>query len=117
MTKGRIIEIVILIILIAITTYFYIKARKESYQAAKLADQKAKQEKEEQVKFILVVKVSGMMCEKCAARVTEALSKFGAINVNLDEKTVEISSTELPDAIEVEKAITELGYVFEGVID
>ncbi len=112
---GRIIEIIILVILIAITAYFYIKARKESYEAARKADEEAKKPSEENSKFILTAKVDGMMCEKCASRVTQALSSLGEVNVNLDEKTVTITSDELTDAVEVEKIITELGYKFEGI--
>lgn len=112
---GRIIEIIMLVILIVITAYFYIKARKESFEAAKKADEEAKKLKE--AKFVLTVKVDGMMCEKCASRVTQALSKLGEVSVNLSEKTVTITSDELTDAVEVESIITELGYKFEGIAE
>lgn len=117
MTAGRTIEIIVLIVLIAITSYFYVKARKEAYQAAKLADEKAKTAKEEKTAFILTVKIDGMMCEKCAKRVTEGLSKFGEVTINLEEKTAQISSEELSDPVEVENAVTELGYKFEGIVE
>ncbi len=112
---GRIIEIIILVILIAITAYFYVKARKESFEAARRADEEAKKLKE--AKFILTAKVDGMMCEKCASRVTQALSSLGEVAVNLKEKTVTITSDELTDAVEVEGIITELGYKFEGIAE
>lgn len=112
---GRIIEIIVLVILIAITAYFYVKARKESYEAAKKADEEAKKLKD--AKFALAVKVDGMMCEKCASRVVQALSNLGEVSVNLDEKTVTITSDELADAVEVENIITELGYKFEGIAE
>lgn len=44
----REIEIPILIVLIIITAVFYIKARKESYKAAKELDEKLKREKNEE---------------------------------------------------------------------
>lgn len=112
---GRIIEIIILVILIVITAYFYVKARKEAYETAKKADEEAKKLKD--AKFVLTVKADGMMCEKCAARVTQALSPLGEVSVNLTEKTITITSDELADAVEVEKIITELGYKFEGIAE
>ena len=110
---GRVIEIIVLVVLIAITSYFYIKARKESYEAAKKEDEA--RAKQEQVKFVLTLKVDGMMCEKCASRVRDALSKFGEIKISLEEKTVTIISDELNDASEIEGIITELGYTVEGI--
>ena len=114
-TKGAIImwrkiEIIVLLVLIAITAVAYIKARKESYKAAKAMDEKLKNEKAEETKIILTATIDGMMCEKCAARVTEALSKYGSVEINLDEKTATITANELPDTEEVKSTITELGY-------
>ncbi len=114
-TKGEIImwrkiEIVVLLVLIAITAVAYIKARKESYKAAKAMDEKLKNEKTEETKIILTATIDGMMCEKCAARVTEGLSKYGEVKINLEEKTATITADELPDAEEVKNTITELGY-------
>ncbi len=111
MTLGRIIEIVVLLVLIAITTHYYIKARKEAYLAAKAEDDK----KKEEVKIILTVKIDGMMCQKCAERVTEGLKKFGEVTVNLEDKTATVVSNELLDDSEVEEAVTELGYKFAGI--
>ena len=112
MTIGRIIEIAVLLVLLAITTHFYIKARKEAYLAAKAEDA----QKNEEVKIILTVKIDGMMCDKCAARVTEGLSKFGEVTIDLEEKTATIISNELLDETEIEAAVTELGYKFEGIV-
>ena len=114
-TKGAIImwrkiEIIVLLVLIAITAASYIKARKESYKAAKAMDEKLKNEKAEETKIILTATIDGMMCEKCAARVTEGLSKYGEVKINLEEKTATITADELPDAEEVKNTITELGY-------
>ncbi len=112
MTIGRIIEIAVLLVLLGITTHFYIKARKEAYLAAKAEDDV----KNEEVKIILTVKIDGMMCDKCATRVREGLSKFGEVTIDLEEKTATIISNELLDETELEANITELGYKFEGVV-
>ena len=111
------IEIIILVILIAITAFFYIKERKKAYLSAKQADENIKKQKEAEAsaKVVLTVKIDGMMCEKCAARVTEGLSKFGEISINLEEKTATIISNEMQDVVEIENTVNELGYKFEGV--
>ena len=105
----RSIEIPILVVLIAITAYFYIKARKKSYQAAKALDEAAKANAEETT-FTLTAHVNGMMCEKCAAKVKGALESFGEVSVNLEEKTASVTANELPDAEAMKKAIEELGF-------
>ena len=79
----REIEIPILIVLIIITGYFYIKERKKSYEAAKALDEKMKAEKEE-TEFLITAHIEGMMCEKCASKVMEALLPFGEITVNIE---------------------------------
>ena len=53
----RSIEIPLLVVLIAITTYFYIKERKKSYLAAKAIDEAKKAEAEE-TKFTLTAHVN-----------------------------------------------------------
>ena len=115
MKTGRIIEIIVLIVLIIITALAYIKARKEAYLAAKAQDEKAKSDINEETKIVLVVKIDGMMCEKCAARVTEALNKYGEIEINLEEKTATITADTLPDTEEIKEVVTELGYTFLGI--
>ena len=105
----REIEIPILIVLIIITGYFYLKERKKSYQSAKSLDEKIKREKEE-TKFLLTVHIDGMMCEKCASRVNEALSAFGEVKISLEEKTATISAKELPDAEAIKTVVEGLGY-------
>ncbi len=109
---SKTIELIVLVVLIAVTYYFYKKSK------AQADSQKAQYEPIEQVsKYILTVKIEGMMCEKCAARVTEGLSAFGNVTVNLDEKTASIESDELADAVAVEEKINELGYKFEGILN
>ena len=103
--------------IIAITAFFYAKARKEAFEAARKEDEARKNQKEEAVKFVLTMKVDGMMCEKCASRVNDALSGFGEININLEEKAVTILSEELVDADEIKKIITELGYTPKEIED
>lgn len=113
MTIGRMIEIVVLVVLIIITAYYYVKARKEA--ALKAREEDARQN--EEIKIIQTVKIEGMMCPKCAARVCEALGKFGTVTINLEEKTATITSSELADVSEIEAAVTELGYKFEGIAE
>ena len=105
----RSIEIPLLVVLIAITTYFYIKERKKSYLAAKAIDEAKKAEAEE-TKFTLTAHVNGMMCEKCAAKVKGALEAFGEVSVNLEDKTASVTASELPDAEAMKKAVTEIGF-------
>lgn len=105
----REVEIPILIVLIIITAYFYIKERKKSYHAAKALDEKLKAEKEE-AKSCITVHIEGMRCEKCASRVKEALQKFGEITVNVEDKTASVIADELPDTEEIKSVIEELGY-------
>jgi len=105
----RKIEIPILIVLIAITAYFYIKERKKAYQAAKALDEAAKKEAEE-TKFTLTAHINGMMCEKCAAKVKGALESFGEVDVNLEAKTASVTANELPDAEAIKTVVEELGF-------
>jgi len=105
----REIEIPILIVLIIITGYFYIKERKKSYEAAKALDEKLKAEKEE-TEFLITAHIEGMMCEKCASKVKEALLPFGEIAVDIEEKTATVKAKELPDAEEIKATIEKLGY-------
>ncbi len=109
---GRTIEIIVLVVLILITAYYYVKARKE-------AQENAKQEgiSNDEVKIIQTVKIEGMMCQKCASRVIEALSKFGSVDINLEEKTATIAGEELIDTEEIKSIIEELGYTFEGIVE
>ena len=100
----REIEIPILIVLIIITGYFYIKERKKSYEAAKALDEKMKAEKEETV-FLMTAHIEGMMCEKCASKVMEALLPFGEVTVDVEKKAATIKSEILPDAEEIKATI------------
>ena len=114
---AKTIEIIVLVVLIAVTAFFYIKERKKAYLSAKEADENIKKQKEAEAatKVMLTVKIDGMMCEKCAARVTEGLSKFGEISIDLNEKTATIVSDEMQDVVEIENTVNELGYTFQGV--
>lgn len=112
----RYIEIPLLIVLIIITAYFYIKERKKSYNAAKKIDEEIKQQKEQEVsKMVLTVKINGMMCEKCAERVTNALNKYGNVKINLEAKEAIIECDSLPDTAEIEEIVNGLGYEFKGI--
>ncbi len=113
----RYIEIPILIVLTIITGYFYIKERKKSFNAAKKLDEEIKKQKEQQEvsKLFLTVKIEGMMCEKCAARVTDALSKYGNVTVNLADKNAVIENEILPDTEEIKDVVNGLGYEFKGI--
>ena len=110
---GRKIEIIVLIVLIVVTYYFYLKAKKQ----AELEAESKQNQNANETKFLLTVKIDGMMCGKCAARVTENLSKFGLVEINLEEKTATITSDELVDIVEVENIVNELGYKFEGIVE
>lgn len=113
MLSRKMIEIIVVIIAIVVTGYFYIKAKKDAASAANAQNEQIG--KEENAKVVLTVKIDGMMCERCAARVTEGLSKFGEVSINLEEKTATILSDEMQDAVEIENAVNELGYKFEGI--
>lgn len=113
---GRTIEVIVLLILIAITSYYYVKARKESYEKAKEADAKEKIQNDD-VRFVITAKIEGMMCERCASRVTENLCKFGDVKIDLVAKTATITSDSLVDVVELENTINELGFKFEGIVE
>lgn len=116
----RYIEIPILIVLIIITGYFYIKERKKSYNAAKKLDEEAKLQRnqsddKEVSKVFLTVKINGMMCEKCAERVKSALGKYGNVTVDLQQKNAVIECDVLPDTEEIKNTVNELGYECVGI--
>ena len=105
---GRTIEIIVLVVLIAVTAYFWNKSKKQ-------AEAQKKSEPQGELKIIQTVKIDGMMCPKCSAKVTEALSKFGSVEVNLEEKSATITGSELADPSEIEAVVTELGFKFMGM--
>ncbi len=111
------VEIIVLVVLIVITAFFYVKERKKAYLIAKETDENIRKQKEaiEASKIVLTVKIEGMMCEKCASRVSEGLGKFGEVSVNLEEKTATIISSEMQDIVEIEETVNELGYKYLGV--
>ena len=104
-------EIVALVAIIVIVGYFYMKSKREAGKAPEVHN-----EQPENSNYILTVKIEGMMCERCAARVTDGLKKFGEISVNLQEKTATIVSNEMQEISDVENTINELGYKFEGIV-
>ena len=58
-----------------------------------------------------VVKVDGMMCKHCEAKVTSAVTSVSGVEkvkVNLNKKTVEIKGH--PDEAAVISAVEEAGY-------
>ena len=110
---GRTIEIIVLIVLIVVTAYFWNKSKKQAQKES----QKETVPETESIKIIQTVRIEGMMCPKCCAKVTEALGKFGSVEVNLEEKTATITSDELCDEKEIEQIITELGFSFEGMVE
>ena len=101
--------------LIIITGYFYFKGKKKLNSQASSDEKTVQNEGTENEKIHLTVKIDGMACEKCAARVTEALEKFGKVTVNLKEKNAVIECDELPDTKEVEDAVNTLGYKYLGI--
>ena len=115
--NWKLVRIAILIVLICVTAFFYVKERNKARRIAKEQDEFIKKQKEAEAKakIVLTVKIDGMMCQKCAARVTEGLGKFGEITINLEEKTATIISSEMQDVVEIEETVNELGYKFEGV--
>ena len=61
------------------------------------------------------IKVNGMMCSQCAARVEKAAMSVNGVadaKVNLDEKTVTVSGEETTRGA-VRQAITDAGYEVE----
>ena len=107
---GRTIEIIVLVVLIAVTAYFWRKSKKQ-------AEDQKKNEPQGELKIIQTVKIGGMMCPKCSAKVTEALGKFGNVEVNLEEKTATITSSELADPLDIEETVKQLGFEFEGIVE
>lgn len=62
------------------------------------------------------VKIEGMSCNHCVARVTkalEALQGIKQVSVSLDDASAEFEKDDSIPESEVEKAITEAGYTFK----
>ena len=70
-----------------------------------------KEENKEEVKMETVIKVEGMMCPHCQARVEGVCKAFAGVTdavVDLQDKSVTVIGT--PDITAIKKAITEAGY-------
>ena len=68
----------------------------------------------------IVVKVSGMMCNHCAGKVTEALKALSGVKevkISLENKTATVLCEEetKPDAKELKNVIENAGYKFSGI--
>ena len=66
----------------------------------------------------LIIKVSGMNCEHCAATVTDGLKEIKNVKdvkVNLKNKKVIITHKKDLNISEIEKKVNDLGYKFIGV--
>lgn len=111
------IEIPILIVLIIVVGYFYFKGKKnlESSDNSDKTPANGRESENMPDKILITVKIEGMMCEKCAERVSSALEKFGSVKVNLAEKNAVIECGETPDTVEIENTVTQLGYTFNGI--
>ena len=59
--------------------------------------------------------IEGMMCEKCASKVMEALLPFGEVTVDVEKKAATIKSEILPDAEEIKATIEKLGYTVTNI--
>lgn len=69
-------------------------------------------------KINTIVEVEGMRCENCAKHVTNALKEIKQVKdvkVNLEEKTVSITSSETIDESLIKEKIESQGYSFIGV--
>ena len=61
----------------------------------------------------IVLNVEGMMCNKCASHVEEAVKKLSGVkkvSVSLEEKKVSVLCKEGTNAQTIIKAITDAGY-------
>jgi predicted copper-binding protein len=60
-----------------------------------------------------IIKIEGMKCQHCAAKVTNALENIAGVKkvkINLDKKEAIIKSKEKLDTTKLKKAITDLDY-------
>ena len=71
-----------------------------------------KEEKLEEEKKMITIKVEGMMCQKCVKHVKEALEKFDGVQaiVDLASKTATVMKPDSVTVEELKKAIVEAGY-------
>lgn len=64
-----------------------------------------------------IVKIEGMMCEKCAKHAHDALSALGAdVRVELSENKAYLSNTTLTDE-QITLAIDQAGYTVVEIIN
>lgn len=60
-----------------------------------------------------IIKIEGMKCQHCAAKVLNALENIAGVKkvkINLDKKEAIIKSKEKLDTTKLKKAITDLDY-------
>ena len=71
-----------------------------------------KEEKLEEEKKMITIKVEGMMCQKCEKHVKEALEKFDGVQaiVDLASKTATVMKPDSVTVEELKKAIVDAGY-------
>ena len=105
---SKTIELIVLVVLIAVTYYFYKKSK------AQADSQKAQDEPKEQVsKYILTVKIEGMMCPNCERHVKRALEAIPGVKSAVPDFKQGIAvvtlSAEVPDET-LKAAVEEEGY-------
>ena len=82
-----------------------------------VGDQKDKKTEDNTVK--VTIGVEGMMCQHCAARVKKALEEIDGVveaTVDLDAKNVELELSKYVTEKDFDKAITDAGYEFKGLV-
>lgn len=64
-----------------------------------------------------VIKIEGMMCEKCENKVKNALSKLGTVeSVSKDNKEAILSNTNADNTI-IKNTIDDLGFEVTDILD
>lgn len=64
-----------------------------------------------------IIKIEGMMCEKCENKVKNALSKLGAVeSVSKDRKEAVLNNTNA-DNETINKIIDDLGFEVTNILD
>jgi Cu+-exporting ATPase len=77
------------------------------------------QEKIQEEKKMITLKVEGMMCQHCVKHVKEALEKLDGVQatVDLDKKTATVMKPDSVSAEECKKAVIDAGYEVVEVIE
>ena len=82
-----------------------------------IGDQKDKKTEDNTVK--VTIGVEGMMCQHCAARVKKALEEIDGVveaTVDLDAKNVGLELSKYVTEKDFDKAVTDAGYEFKGLV-